>query len=45
MKGIGQVTDKADNDPDTGAGEKKWRDMNAQERAAFQAKKQSAAVA
>lgn len=30
-------------EPDTGAGQKKWRDMNAAERAAFQAAKQKAA--
>lgn len=44
MKGIGQVTDKADSDPVTAPGEKKWRDMNAQERADFQTKKQAQAA-
>ena len=34
----------AASEPDTGAGEKKWRDMNAEERAAFQAKKAAKAA-
>lgn len=54
MKGIGQATASAGaaqaepaaatSDVDTGAGQKKWRDMNATERAAFQSAKQAQAA-